>query len=419
MWPSFRRSPCQFLTFLAEQPLGFHPLPRHPDFIWVTEPERVLLILSNSNVSFRKNVVPPATRWMLGDGTAASDYGSNFQFWETLRPAKKTAMLPLMAPVKAESMESLVSSMMPQKKPAPVDVYAWCHDLFFASAWEQLFGCELTKETLKANHVLRRTSQAVYKALRQDSYFDRSLVKPNCGQEESLNVELKSRQNALDFLLRELERGARPNSIAATLRDSFKSGKSTISVEAAWRFAVVGLLMASYENVAAIAAWALWLLAKHKSEQENLVSALKSGDSAPLDRAINETLRLYPPVWSLARQAAFPVEMGAQTYEAGTWFFISPWVQGRSRTAWELPLAFRPQRWLESEASAAFILPFGTGNRRWPGEALARSQLKHCLALLLSRWEFDVAASRPAPVPLFGLTQRPKNGVWLHISPRR
>ena len=60
---------------------------------------------------------------------------------------------------------------------------------------------------------------------------------------------------------------------------------------------------------------------------------------------INETLRVYPTVWMLGREAIEPVELGGYPIPAGTTVFMPQWVIHRDGRWFDDPEAFRPERW--------------------------------------------------------------------------
>lgn len=149
------------------------------------------------------------------------------------------------------------------------------------------------------------------------------------------DLPLQRRQAALSLLVRELTHFP----FSKTLSSALQNLGGGLDAENARRFALIGSLLASYENTAVVATWASWLLAQHGEEQDKVASALRAGDYTPLQWTVEETLRLYPPVWSLARQTRSEVELGGQSFKSGTWFFVSPWVQGRTSLGGK-PLGF-------------------------------------------------------------------------------
>src|SRR5690242_21552142 len=78
---------------------------------------------------------------------------------------------------------------------------------------------------------------------------------------------------------------------------------------------------------------------------------------------VQETLRLYPPAFTLVRQARAGDSAGGIPVPAGAIVFIAPWVLHRHRRLWADPENFDPARFLPgAEPPDRFAyLPFGIG----------------------------------------------------------
>ncbi len=194
------------------------------------------------------------------------------------------------------------------------------------------------------------------------------------------------------------------------------------------------LLLAGHETTATTLAWMWQLLGSHPDAHRQLEQELDgvlagapptAADVDPqrlpyLNAVIAETLRLYPPVWVMARRAAAPVELGTHTYPAGTWVVMSPWVVHRDARFHPNPTAFQPERWLDAGHRHALPLsyfPFGAGPRLCIGRPFALTEMALVAAILLQRFRFTLAAQRPAEVePL--ITLRPKHAIRATVSAR-
>lgn len=414
---SLDSSPSELLGWLAPAAPDIYPMESGTPTFWATNPRHIEWILAKDEGIFEKRAVPLELRFLLGDGTAASDYGPHENLWDELRFAKKQVFRSVYPFDSTSKISELLSGKGALCNFEELDIYAWCHDFFFLLNWAISWGMEWSEADLKANQILRETfdwlTQQLTQHTRDSSYFDRSLIEIHRIE----NRKVSKRQDALRFLLTRLKTGSASDALAFRIGEILEI-YTFPKHELVWEFALSGALLASYENSATVAAWCLWLLARSPETQGWVIEALYKGDEKPLEAVVNETLRLYPPVWSIVRQNNASVDFDGQFYEAGSWFFVSPWVQGRSPLGWENPLEFRPQRWLESVPKNGYFLPFGSGSRRCPGETMARMQIVQLLAQLLPVWKIEVSPRRCAPIPVFGITQRPKNGVFLKISRR-
>ncbi len=198
----------------------------------------------------------------------------------------------------------------------------------------------------------------------------------------------------------------------------------------------VTALLAGNETTANGLSFALWLLARHPEAQARLqaeASAVlgnrnaEAADYAKLPFAYGcfaEAMRLYPPVWTLARTAAETYQWRGFTVPKGAVLMAPQWVIHRDERFWPEPDQFRPERFLpdapERTGRHRFAyFPFAAGSRQCIGEGLAWMEGVLTLATIARDWTLALppgAAAELAVEP--AVTLRPKRGVHL-ITERR
>jgi cytochrome P450 len=170
------------------------------------------------------------------------------------------------------------------------------------------------------------------------------------------------------------------------------------------------MIVAGHETTALTLFWSLYLLASAPAEQERVaqeVSALDLGPDAAAEAlakltytkvVVNEALRLYPPVFALARMALAADRVGDVTIPRGALVMMSPWVLHRHRRLWADPDAFNPSRFLGEAPSAHRFayMPFGAGPRVCVGAQLALTEA--CLVLAMMVQRFHIALADTVPV---------------------
>lgn len=190
--------------------------------------------------------------------------------------------------------------------------------------------------------------------------------------------------------------------------------------------------LAGHETSASALAWALYLLALYPDWQERVAKEARQvmSDGAPefsdigklrLTRDVfRETLRLYPPVPMMVREAACPERFRDRDVPKGAQIVLSPWHQQRHERLWDNPDAFDPARFQTEngrEGLRCAYMPFSAGQRVCPGAGFAMIEGPLLLALLVRAYRFETVTDRPA-MPVAHLTVRGRDGIWLRIRPR-
>ncbi len=229
----------------------------------------------------------------------------------------------------------------------------------------------------------------------------------------------------------EIAAGTAPDDLATkimTLRDpvtgrGFDAGQMTDQVAI--------FLLAGHETSASALAWAIWLLAANPDWQDRVAAeacevlgdAPEFGDVARLRVArdvFRETLRLYPAVPMMVREARCPVTFRGRAVPRGAQIVISPWHLQRHERLWERPDDFDPARWQTDAGRASArggYLPFSAGARVCPGAGFAMIEGPLLLAMLIRDLRFAVVPG-DLPVPVAHLTVRAKTGIRLQILQR-
>jgi cytochrome P450 len=186
--------------------------------------------------------------------------------------------------------------------------------------------------------------------------------------------------------------------------------------------------LAGHETSASALAWALYLLATHPEAQARVAAEAASLPEAPDFAALSrlkftrdvfrETLRLYPPVPMMVREAARPEDLRGRQAAKGAQIVLSPWHLHRHERLWTAPDDFDPDRWTREETRACArdaYLPFSAGPRVCTGAGFAMVEGVLLLALLTRAFVF---APGKTPVPQAHLTVRSKAGIELHLTRR-
>lgn len=179
------------------------------------------------------------------------------------------------------------------------------------------------------------------------------------------------------------------------------------------------LALAGHLTTAVTLMWSLILLAHHPREQEQVAAEARAGGALTYTaQVVDETLRLYPPVWLIDRQAATDDTLDGCPVPAGALMLVSPWFIHRNRTVWPEPERFDPERFAPGAERAPFsYLPFGAGPRTCVGAAFGRAALVRTLAALVSRVRLAPVGSSMPRLRAAVLVQ-PREPAELRITAR-
>lgn len=165
------------------------------------------------------------------------------------------------------------------------------------------------------------------------------------------------------------------------------------------------------------------VLAEHKGE----VTYESINDLKLLELCIDETLRLYPPVFNLIRKCTKEWKLPGTdiVIEKGVGVAIPAFAMQRDPKYYPNPEQFQPERFnAENSAGKTFVnrpyMPFGEGPRVCIGQRLGKMQTKVGLLLLLQNFKFNLSGNTLQPLKISpkNVLFAPVGGLELKVSRR-
>lgn len=196
------------------------------------------------------------------------------------------------------------------------------------------------------------------------------------------------------------------------------------------------MLIAGHETSAALLTWTFYLLSKEPSVVSKLQDEVDFvlGDRFPTiddmkklkytTRVINESLRLYPQPPVLIRRSIENDVLGKYPIKRGEDIFISVWNLHRSPSLWQDAEKFNPERWPldgpnPNETNQNFCyLPFGGGPRKCVGDMFASFETVVAVAMLIRRFNFQMALGAPPVEMTTGATIHTTQGLKMTVTRR-
>ena len=196
---------------------------------------------------------------------------------------------------------------------------------------------------------------------------------------------------------------------------------------------LITLIVAGYETSAGTLNWAWFLLSGNPQAEAKLLheaSAMIPGgnkidqqalmDMSYTQQLLEETLRLYPPVWLFTRKAAEDDVLSDYDIPAGTDIYLSPYILHRTEEFWPDPEEFKPDRFGPDspyKKGDRPYYPFSLGPRRCLGEYFSFLEMKVHLGLLIQRFHMTLVSEQQPELDL-GINLRAKNSIILRPSLR-
>jgi cytochrome P450 len=190
---------------------------------------------------------------------------------------------------------------------------------------------------------------------------------------------------------------------------------------------VATMILAGHETTATALFWSLYLLSLDPATQEQVAAEVQGttvNGALDLERlkftraVVDETMRLYPPAFLIARAAAGPDTIAGMPVRKNDIILIAPWLLHRHEKLWRDPNAFVPSRFMTGTPPDRFAyLPFGVGARVCIGAHFALVEATLALAKMIGAFRVSLLDKEPV-MPLGVVTTQPDRSSMFAIAPR-
>ncbi|XP_076815070.1 cytochrome P450 4B1-like [Clavelina lepadiformis] len=260
-------------------------------------------------------------------------------------------------------------------------------------------------------------------------------MKNDADENQNLSLYMKMSKKNLDFL-----------DILLLTKDEDGKGLSDREI----RDEVDTFLFEGHDTTASALSWAFYCFATYPECQEKCRTEVQKvlgnkkyiewNDLAKLSYLtmfIKEVLRLYPPVFTMARklsnpltinrgfgedqfcQAEFPPPAAGRTLGPGSSFNTPMFMLHRNAAVWPDPEVFDPLRFTPDNSkgrSPYAHLPFSAGPRNCIGQKFAMAEMKVTLSKALQRFRFYIDEECPKPEIQFSIVLKAKKGIHIKVD---
>jgi cytochrome P450 len=391
---------------------------------FLNHPDLIESVLISQSQNFAKDKVIQNSRWFLGQGMLTSE-GSEWRRQRRLcQPAFHRERLSSYGQTMGAYTEEMLTTWSEGESR---DIHQEMMRLTMRIVAKVLFSVEVSEDAQKVatslNLLMRHTS-----GLR--------MIMPPPLRHLPLPALLRVKRavRELDEIVNRIIRERRTNgadtgdllSMLMAARDE----DGSVMTDRQLRDEIMTFLLAGHETTAVSLSWTWYLLSQHPDAARKLHQELRDvlagrtpqlEDMARLpytDKVVKESMRLYPPAWSLARTTAKEMEVGGYRLPVGANVVMSPWIMHRDPRFFENPERFDPDRWSAEIAQRLprfAYFPFGGGPRLCIGASFAMMEANLLLATIAQRFHLSLVPGHPV-VPQPGITLRPRDGIQMSLA---
>jgi cytochrome P450 len=420
--PMFARDP---LHFLADTTRHYGDVIRLPmgskQAFLVTHPEGIKHVLQDQHRIYHKDSRMEKLRPLLGNGLFISEGDLWMRQRRLMQPAFHHRRLAVLATVMADATATMLARWRSMEHGRPLDISEEMTRLTLAIVSKTMFSTNVEPEEAD---IAGRAFLSLLEHIKHPQGLEfRQALSTLDGVVYRIIDERRQHQNAVDDLL----------SMLLEARDK-DTGEGMSDKQL--RDEVMTIFLAGHETTTTALAWIWCVLAQHSNVERQLHAevnnVLQGRPPTVADlpnliytrMVIEETMRLYPPVWLTSRVPTTDDIIDGYHIPAGASVFISPYVTHRRPDLWDDPQRFDPQRFTPEQAAARprfTYIPFGGGPRLCIGSAFAMMEAQVIVPMINQHYRLCLAAAEPVD-PRPKQTLRPRHGsehgVLMNLVPQ-
>lgn len=395
--------------------------------VWVSHqlshPDHIQHVLQANYANYRKGRGYKILKLSLGEGLLTSE-GALWQRQRKMtQPSFQNQQVSSFVGVMAQNAQALVRRWESNAaQHAAFDVVPDFMRLTLNIAAEVLFTTNLEADA----ESIRRTLDIGrdYSVDRAWSIFPAPLSIPTKRNRE-YRAALGNIHGIIDRIIAERRRTPERISDLLTMLMEARDENGAPMSDKQLRDEVITLLTAGHETTTLVLAWTCFLIGTRPEVVERMTAeaAFLNGRSPSYEdvmklrysrMVVEESMRLYPPVWTMARTAIADDEIGGYRIPAGSEILIFPYITQRHPKWWQEPDVFRPERFAPENSAARpryAYLPFGAGPRTCIGLNFAMTEILVVLTTILQRFRLKLAIDPAKIWPDPSVTLQPRPGV--------
>ncbi len=397
-------------------------------FHQLSHPNHVKVVLQDRAKNFPRSRFYDLMKLALGEGLVTSEGAYWLRQRRLMQPAFHRQRVAALTQTMIESTTAMLDRWRVYAKSGQsLDVATEMMRLTLGIAGKALFGSDISGEA----DSMGRAVTGVFEYL---NYRINHLYAPPLAVPTPRNLRFRRALRTLDRVVYSIIDERRHNghdagdllSVLLAARDE-ETGEGMTDLQ--MRDEVITFIGAGHETTAQALAWTWYLLSKHPDVDRRLraeVAQVLAGRTPTVEdlanlpytrMVIEESMRLYPPVWGVSRDVVEDDEIDGYHIPAKSIVLLCQFITHRHPDFWENPEGFDPERFTPERAAARpryAYFPFLLGPHQCIGNEFAMMELLLVIAMVVQAFRLELVPGHTAGLDSI-FTLRPQCGVWMTL----
>jgi cytochrome P450 len=398
----------------------------------VSNPEYARYVLLDNNKNYRKSLAYDILKMLLGNGLLTSEG----DFWKKQRkliqPAFHKRKLESMTGMMIERAEHWVEKLTKYADSGEyIDIAPEMTALTLDVISKAIFSSGVEEKAELVGRQITLLNEYAIEKLNQPFRLPALFPTP-------FNIRERKAIDILDTVIYEIidkrrKEGVSKDDLLSMLIDARDEETGEAMNNKQLRDEVMTIFIAGNETSSNALAWTLYLLSQNPEAEKKMVAEIDEKLNSGLQlnfsnihefhyvkMVIEESMRIYPPAWSVGRRNIEDDEIGGYKIAKNTNVLVPIMFFHHSEKYWEEPEKFIPERFSpekRNQIDRYVYFPFGGGPRLCIGNNFAMMEMQIILIQFYRNFHFSLKEGfEPEPDPL--ITLRPKNGVLVKVEKR-
>ena len=388
----------------------------------VCHPDYIKQIVQDNSSNYRKSLAYDILSRLLGNGLLTSLGDEWKQNRKLIQPAFHKKKLDEFIQVIVDSTLTSFENWNLNQSKKNFDVAPFFNELALDIISKCMFGSQMEQDAKRISEIIMQLNKLAIERL------NKPITTLLFGNNKDLVLVQELDTYIYKIMQERRATGIKKDDLLQMLLDAKDEESGEGMSDKQIRDEIMTIFVAGHETTACALTWATYALGKNKHVVEKLKQEINSFEGPfTFDKVfsltyfkmcVDETLRMYPPAWSMGRRNYESENFGKYQVEANTNILIPIYYMHHHKDYWENPEVFNPERFhpsVRNQINRFVYLPFGAGARMCIGNHFAMMEMIVVLFLFIQKYNFDISANFEATLdPL--ITLHAKNGVQIDIQ---